>query len=336
MKNNAKKILKAGVVLFIAVLFVATSATAIGKTPEKTTFTSTKQTATLFGPSRDEVELKYYNEENLTQVIGIQGGTGPYIWKTAIKLTQMEMGTYTDWNLTKVNVAMSADNGCPSIDVRIYIYDKGTATKPGVKIVNDTTYTLDTTGVTTIPLVTAVPLNGHEELWVAVQWTQYEPGPGVYYAWLDTLTTGGAVDGKGDWYYLNNVWGEIQTGGADYDGNWGIGAIVEGEGGIAELSVLNIKGPIGIKADVQNIGEKDASNLEWSIVVTGGLLGRVNATATGTAVTLAAGATAPMSLEMFFGFGKISIVITASASNAVEVSATKSAFLLGPFVVGIK
>jgi hypothetical protein len=39
---------------------------------------------------------------------------------------------------------------------------------------------------------------------------------------------------------------------------------------------------------------------------------------------------------MFIGFGKISIVITATADNAVAVSITKSAFLLGPLVVGIK
>jgi len=334
MKNNTKQILKAGVVLFIAVLFVATSATAIGKTSEKATFTSTKQTATLSGPSRDEMELKYYMEEGLTQVIGISGGAGPYIWKTAIRLTQMELATYTDWTMTKVNVAFSADNGCPSIDVRIYIYDKGTATKPGAKIVNDTTFTLDTTGVTTIPLVTPVNLSGHEELWVAVQWTQIEAGPGVYYAWLDTAT-GPAIDGKGDWYYLNNAWGEIQTGGADYDGNWGIGAIVEGQG-LAELGIGNIKGPIGVKADVSNIGVNDASNVQWSITVTGGLLKRINSTSTGTAASLIAGASTPASVGMFIGFGKISIVITAKAQNALEVSVTKSAFLLGPLVVGIK
>jgi len=39
---------------------------------------------------------------------------------------------------------------------------------------------------------------------------------------------------------------------------------------------------------------------------------------------------------MFFGFGKINIVITATAQNAIAVSASKSAFLLGPLVVGIK
>jgi len=87
---------------------------------------------------------------------------------------------------------------------------------------------------------------------------------------------------------------------------------------------------------VQNVGDAVALNVDWSIVVTGGLLGKVNKTATATVATLAAGAITPMSLGMFIGFGKISIVISAHASNAIAVSATKSAFLLGPLVVGIK
>jgi hypothetical protein len=334
MKNNTNKFLKAGLVICVAALFIGTSATAITTTQEKLSLTSTKKTATLFGPTRDEIELKYYMEEGLSTVIGIGGGTPPYIWKTAIRLTQDEMSAYTDWTMTKVNVAFSADNGCPSIGIKIYIYDKGTtATKPGAVIVSDTTATLDTTGVTTIPLVTPVNLSGHEELWVAVEWTQYEPDT-AYYAWLDTLT-GPHVDKKGDFFYLNNAWGQIHTSGATYDGNWGIGAIVEGSG-LAELSIGNIKGPMGIKADVSNIGVNDANNVQWSITVTGGLLKMVNKTATGTAATLAAGISTPISSGTFIGFGKINIAITAKAQNSLEVTAGKSAFLLGPFVIGIK
>ena len=336
MKNNTKKFLKAGLVMCIAVLFIGTSAAAITQAPQKLSFASTTKTATLGPTSRDEVELKYYMEEGLSTVIGIQGGTGPYIWKTAIKLTQDEMAPYADWTMTSVNVAFSYDNGLTMpMDIRIYIYDKGTvATRPGAIIVNDTTATLDYTGVINVPLVTPVDLAGHEDIWVAVEWTQYDPGPGVYYAWLDTIT-GPAVDGKGDWYYLNNAWGEIQTGGPDYDGNWGIGAIVEGSG-LAELSIGNIAGPIGVKADVSNTGANDASNVAWSIEVTGGILKMVNASATGTSPTLAAGASLPVSVGMFLGFGKISIHISAEATNALAVSTTKSAFLLGPLVIGIK
>jgi hypothetical protein len=334
MKNNTQKFLKAGIAMCIAVLFVGTSAAAIGNMPETLSLVSTKKTATLFGPLRDETELKYYMEEGLSNVIGIGGGTGPYVWKSAVRFTPDEMSAYTDWTITDVNVAFSMDNGLTlPMDIRIYIYDKGTATRPGDIIVNDTTAVLDTTGITMVPLVTPVDLAGHEELWVAIEWTQYEDS-GVFYAWMDTLT-GPAVDGKGDWIYLNSGWSETQTFGANFDGNWGIGAIIEGAG-LAQLSIGNIKGPIGIKADLSNIGTNVANNVEWSISVTGGILGMINKTATGTIATLNAGATTPMSVGMILGFGKISIVITADAQNANAVSTTKSAFVLGPLVIGIK
>lgn len=335
MKNNTKKFLKAGLVMCIAALFIGTSAVAITINPEKIAFASTKKTANLTNPTRDEVELKYYDEANLDQVIGLSGGTPPYIWKSAIRLTQDEMAPYADWNLTKVNVAFSADNGQAEIDVQIFIYDKGTSsTKPGAVIVSDTTAHLDTTGVTTIPLTTPVDLAGHEEIWVAVQWTQTEAGPGVYYAWLDTLS-GPHVTDKSDFCNLGSGWTQLHIALPSADGRWGIGAIVEGAG-LAELSIGNIKGPMGIKADVSNIGANVANNLEWSIAVTGGILKKVDKSNTGTAATLAAGASTPISLGTFIGFGKISIVITAKAQNALEVSATKSAFLLGPFVLSIK
>jgi hypothetical protein len=335
MKNTTKKFLKAGVVLFIAVLFTATSVSAMGNTQGKAIINATPKTATCTAPSRDTAELKYYNEENLSQVIGISGGTGPYIWKTAIRLTQDELAAYAAWTINSVNVAFSADNGVPVIDIRIFIYDKGSSdTRPGAIIVNDTTYTLDTTGVINIPLVTPVPLSGHEELWVAVQWTQIEAGPGVYYAWLDDIT-GPAIAKKSDWVYLNNAWSQIHLLNPDINGRWGIGAIAEGSG-LAELAILNVKGPIGVKADVQNSGDADALNVQCSMTVTGGLLGLIDKSATGSAATLAPSGTVPLSSGIIIGFGKITIVITASADNAVAVSATKSAFVLGPLVTRIQ
>lgn len=331
MKNTTKSFLKAGLVICIAVLFVGTSTAAITYAPEKIAFASTKQTTTSNGPSRDEIELKYYEEDGLSNVIGIT--TSPATWKTAIRLTQDEMAPYMDWTMKSVNVAFSADNGHPIIDIKIYIYDTGTEVTPGALIVSDTTATLDTTGVTNIPLVTPVDLAGHDDLWVAVEWYQVDPAP-CYYAWIDCLT-GPHVPNKSDFVYLGSTWQQLHDPLPTVDGRWGIGAIVEGEG-LAELSIGNVKGPMGVKADVSNIGGNDATNVEWTMKATGGLLKRVNASATGTSPTLAAGSSLPISLPMFIGFGKISIVITAKAVNAVQVSATKSAFLLGPFVLGIK
>jgi len=331
MENRTIKTAKIGALFIITILIVSSTVTVMAYSMQKTPFSSTAKTITLSDSSKGETELKYYNEEGFSTVLGIP--TGAVTWKSAIRLTQDEMAVYTDWTMTKVNVAFYGESSVKSIDIRIYIYDNGTPTHPGTIIANDTTFTLDTTGVTTIPLVTPVNLSGHEELWVAIEWHQVDGPPGKYYAWLDDCT-GPAVDGKGDWYYLNDIWVELQNT-SEYDGNWGIGAIIEGQGE-TQLAIGNIKGPMGIKADVSNVGENDANNVQWSIAVTAGLLKRVNATATGTAATLAAGTSTPSSLRTFIGFGKINIIITAKAQNAIEISTIKIAFLIGPFVVGIR
>jgi len=285
--------------------------------------------------SRGETELKYYLEENLDQVIGF-AAPPPVIWQSAIRLTQDEIGLYSDWTMTKVNVAFSAESVLHEIDVRIYIYEKGTtSTKPGPIIVNDTIAHLDTTGVTTIPLVTPVNLIGHEELWVAVEWYQMYDAPGIYYAWVDTLS-GPHVTNKSDFIKPGPNWYQLHDCLPEVDGRWGIGAIVEGLGH-TELSIGNIKGPVGITADVSNIGRLEvAKNVTWSIVVTGGLLQRVTVLKNGTIPLLAINSSLGIDSDMFFGFGRINIIISAKAENALKVSIKKIAFLVGPFVVGIK
>lgn len=313
-------------------LLVVLCSPAFAESPQKQGVIFVKHTGRLPYSSCDETELKYYNEQNLTTAVGIPAGV-PVTWQSAIRLTQMELKPYMNWTITKVNVAFYGESACESIDVRIYLYENGTSTHPGMTIVNDTTFTLDTTGVTTIPLHIAVPLSDHEEVWVAVEWYQ-QSQPGNYYAWMDTLS-GPAVDGKGDWWFSGSQWYEMQGNGPDFDGNWGIGAIVEGDG-FAELSIGNIHGPLGIKADVSNIGDIDARNIQWSIQAMGGLLKRVNVSATGTSISLVAGSSINIIVGIFFGFGRINIMITAEAENALDASVTKTAFVLGPFVLAVK
>lgn len=324
------RIVSKGGVLFIGIILIVTSivtALPLSKAP----FSSMSHSMVPgVGSAKGEVELKYYQFENLDIALGLQG---PGIWKTAIRLTQDEMAVYSDWTMTKINIPFYPYN-CPSIDIRIYIYDKGNATHPGPIIANDTTFTLETTGIIAIPLVTSVNLSDYDELWIAIEWDQMDiPGPpGHYYAWMDTLTSP-AIDGKGDWVYLNNIWVETQPW---YDGNWGIGAIIEGLG-LTEISIGNIKGPFGINADVSNIGGiEPAKNVTWSIAVTGGLFQRVTVLKTGTLSEIGVGSSVVIETDMFFGFGKISIEITAKANNAPEASESRTAFIIGPFVVGIR
>lgn len=333
MRPGKKTFFRATLFCSVSLLVVLCSP-AFAESPQRQDFTVVKNTGRLPYSSCDETELKYYQVDGLSTLIGIGC---PCIWKSAIRLTQMEMAPYLDWTLTKVNVAFSADNGCPSIDIRIYIYDTGNATHPGPILANDTIVTLDTTGVIAIPLVTPVNLSGHEELWIAVEWDQMNiPGPpGHHYAWMDTLT-GPAVRGKGAWIYLNNAWSETYIYGAEFDGNWGIGAIIEGLGP-TELSIGNIKGPVGVTAEVSNIGGIDiAKNVSWSIAVIGGLFQKVTVLEKGMLTVIGIDTSVEIDTDLFFGFGRIQITVTAKAENAPEITAEKTAFLLGPFVLTVK
>jgi hypothetical protein len=332
MKNRMIKAVIIIALLIVTIISVSSTHTLIPISQQNAPFSLAIKTTAPEGCFRDETELKYYVEENLDQVIGV---CAEAIWKSAIRLTQDEMSAYMNWTLTKVNVASTVDRGCDSVDIRIFIYDKGTQTQPGPLIVSDTACRLNTTGVHTIPLVTPVNLSGREELWVAVQWTENSTGS---YAWMDTLS-GPHVPNKSDFVYLHlgegGDWQQLHDALPTADGRWGIGAIVEGNDR-AELSIGNVRGPLGIKANVSNIGTNNANNVQWSITITGGLVKRINLGKAGSSPSIVAGSSIQISTGVFFGFGKINIEITTKAQNAIEVSATKSAFLLGLFVVGIK
>ena len=328
MKIGKNNLGKAGVLLIAAFMVLSTSA-AIADTSENTTLSVIENTFIGSCPQgeRGEEEISYYTGD-LTSAVGISGGSGPpFYWKSAIRLTQDELAAYAGWDLIAVVVAHSAEEE-PEHWGEIIIYGEGTSTSPGAQITNESYY-FDATGWFRVDLTTPVPIDDHDEIWVACSWESWEPDHVAY------IDQGPAVDGKGDWLYLNGFWQEIQSPPGNIDSNWGMGAIVEGEGK-AELSIINIKGPIGVNAEVKNIGEVDANNLEYTITVTGGMLGLINKTVPGSKTALAPSATEAIGSGLILGFGKIAIEITANADNAVEVTATKTGFVLGILVIGIK
>ncbi|MFW6121469.1 MAG: hypothetical protein ACOC80_11300 [Petrotogales bacterium] len=276
--------------------------------------------------STDEEEISYYDPDTL-RVFGLQYPPKiPIYWDSAVRFTLEELDPYPGWDLIKVIVALSYDNYQSEIYANLTIYGEGTPTMPGSILYEEHELYFDATNWYTIELNTTIPLDDHDEIWIAMTWKQTEDP-----AYIPFVDGGPAVDGKGDWVRIDNgEWEELQTYGLDF--NWGMGGIVEGEGGVAELAIQNVKGPIGVKADVKNIGNETAYNVEWSMSVTGGILGMVNMSNSGTETELAAGETKPISSGLIFGLGPITINITADAATAFEVSTTKTGFILGPFV----
>jgi len=80
-----------------------------------------------------------------------------------------------------------------------------------------------------------------------------------------------------------------------------------------EITINNVNGGLTrIKADSSNTGDTDISDVEWNISVSGGFLGTIDKTDTGTISSLQSGDTKIVSLFPVFGLGRITIRITAN------------------------
>jgi hypothetical protein len=79
-----------------------------------------------------------------------------------------------------------------------------------------------------------------------------------------------------------------------------------------------IGGGVGkVTMEVKNIGTGAASNVPWTISVKGGILGRINVTTSDVIASLSAGGAQTVQTNKFiFGFGTITIQLTAGAATA--------------------
>jgi len=92
-----------------------------------------------------------------------------------------------------------------------------------------------------------------------------------------------------------------------------------GEVSIPIIEIGTISGGMGVTAVIKNVGTADATNVDYSIEATGGILSMINKQESGTISSLAVGAQETIKLPMLIGLGKVSITVTAgSASETVE------------------
>jgi len=83
-----------------------------------------------------------------------------------------------------------------------------------------------------------------------------------------------------------------------------------------KLVIKSISGGLGINAVIANEGDAPATDVEWTITVTGGILGLIDVEAPDTITSLAIGGEETVSTGIFFGLGAIDITVTASAPGA--------------------
>jgi hypothetical protein len=331
MKIGRHILSKAGVLL-IAAFFILSSVAVMADTEQKATMSAEKVEVvlgTMGSLSRDEEEIGYYNPDALSNVVGLGGGTPPYFWYSAIRLTQDELAPYAGWEMVRVIVAISVDNGQSEVWANLTIWEGGTSTVPGSIIYEDNGLFFDTTGFHEFELTTPLQLDDYDQIWIGFEWEQTEEP-----AYIPYVDEGPAVAGKGNLVSQNHGASFSQLPPSTLDVNWALGAIVSGTGK-AELAIQDVSGPIGVSASIKNIGDAPASDVEYEMTVTGGILGLIDKSASGTSAELTPGGTASLSSGLIFGLGSITIDINVNAANAVEITESLSGRIIGPLVIGI-
>ena len=122
----------------------------------------------------------------------------------------------------------------------------------------------------------------------------------------------------------------------------GIQSISAEQNADTELQISSVEGGLfQVSFTIENVGSEIAENITSSISVTGGILNNIDvyhecSGCSSCGSTLEPGAIKTEStLEggRIFGFGPISIDITAGASNADEITASSQGFVIGFFVI---
>ena len=100
---------------------------------------------------------------------------------------------------------------------------------------------------------------------------------------------------------------------------------------------LNITVPcisvVTIKANILNYGEYEATNVNWKINISWGLLQRERNIANGTIVRIKNGESVTVQNERyFFGFGRIQVIISVIPENIGGMINVFKGFKLGPLI----
>lgn len=99
------------------------------------------------------------------------------------------------------------------------------------------------------------------------------------------------------------------------------------------LDITGITGGTKVAATITNTGGSPATNVTWTMTITGGILGRINKTYTGNIATLApAGSGAIQSTGIVLGLGKITITITATCDEGVTKTVSSAGKVLIIFI----
>ena len=96
------------------------------------------------------------------------------------------------------------------------------------------------------------------------------------------------------------------------------------------VGISSVSGGFGVKATIENTGTADTTDVEWSINVDAPLM-LIGGESNGTISSLPAGDSETIKTGFLLGIGSGTITITAD-----QAGATRSGFILGPFVLNVQ
>jgi hypothetical protein len=105
------------------------------------------------------------------------------------------------------------------------------------------------------------------------------------------------------------VWTDNQMGNLDI--------YLDNVGGVAQpvIEITSVTAGLGISAVIENTGDAAATDVAWTLSVTGGILNLINVAKSGTIPNLDPGASETITSGLFFGLGSIQIAITADLAT---------------------
>jgi hypothetical protein len=144
-------------------------------------------------------------------------------------------------------------------------------------------------------------------------------------SWKDGVSGGGAQN-----IACVDLWGNSAS--AVYYDDFSL--VGEGGGEQPELEISDITGGFGISAMIDNVGDGEATDTEWSITLDGGLI-ILGKETTGTIASIPAGESSEIKSGLIFGIGRPTITITAECAEGKSAEETASGLVILFFVLGV-
>jgi len=85
------------------------------------------------------------------------------------------------------------------------------------------------------------------------------------------------------------------------------------------FEIISITGGMGVSIEFENVGNGSATNVDWNIKVTGGILNLINVNKGSIISSMATGARETVKTGIFLGLGKINIEFTVDCDEGASV-----------------